>query len=79
MLKVHKHAIAEIKSAQQRVEKATEERDKLKGKLKKAQARLAAEKQRLRKNQRSWKARVDVCLANCNFASHSAYNHCGPQ
>jgi hypothetical protein len=32
-------------SAQQRVEKATEERDKLKGKLKKAQARLAAEKQ----------------------------------
>jgi hypothetical protein len=33
------------------VEKATEERDKLKGKLKKAQARLAAEKQRLRKNQ----------------------------
>jgi hypothetical protein len=33
VLKVHKHAIAEIKSAQQRVEKATEERDKLKGKL----------------------------------------------
>ena len=45
VLKSHKRAIAEIKSAQQRVEKATEERDKLKRKLKKAQARLAAGKQ----------------------------------
>ena len=51
VLKSHKHAIADIKSAQQRVRKATEERDKLKEKLKKAQARLAVEKERLRKSQ----------------------------
>ena len=51
MLKLHKDAIAEIKSAQQRVKKATEEQDKLKIKLKKAQARLAMEKDRLRKSQ----------------------------
>ena len=51
MLQSHKRAMAEIKSAQQRVAKATEERDKLKEKLKKAQARLAIEKERLRKNQ----------------------------
>ena len=43
--------MADIKSAQQRVAKATQERDKLKEKLKKAQARLAAEKERLRKSQ----------------------------
>jgi aminoglycoside phosphotransferase len=51
MLKVHKDAIAEIKSAQQRVQKAKEEHDKLKIKLKKAQSRLATEKDRLRKSQ----------------------------
>jgi len=33
VLKSHKRASAEIKSAQQRVEKATKERHKLKGKL----------------------------------------------
>ncbi len=43
--------MADIKSAQQRVAKATQERDKLKEKLKKAQARLAAEKERLRKSE----------------------------
>ena len=43
--------MSDIKSAQQRVQKATEERDKLKVKLKKAQERLAAEKERLRKSQ----------------------------
>jgi hypothetical protein len=48
MLQSHKRAMAEIKSSQQRVAKATEERDKLKEKLKKAQARLAAEKEHLR-------------------------------
>jgi hypothetical protein len=48
MLQSHKRAMADIKSSQQRVAKATEERDKLKEKLKKAQARLAAEKERLR-------------------------------
>ncbi|MGA2904836.1 MAG: hypothetical protein ABSD98_13455 [Candidatus Korobacteraceae bacterium] len=36
--------MSDIKSAQQRVRKATEECDKLKEKLKKAQARLAVEK-----------------------------------
>jgi hypothetical protein len=51
MLKVHKDAIAEIKSAQQRVKKATEEHDKLKAKLKRAHLRLAIEKDRLRKSQ----------------------------
>ena len=44
MLKTHKDAIAEIKSAQQRVTKAEEEHEKLKAKLKKAQFRLAMEK-----------------------------------
>ncbi len=48
MLQSHKRAMAEIKSSQQRVAKATEERDKLKEKLKKAQASLAAEKEHLR-------------------------------
>jgi len=51
MLKSHKRAIAGIKSAQQRVAKATEERDKQKEKLKKAEARLKAEKENLRTNQ----------------------------
>ena len=51
MLKSHKHAIGEIKSAQQRVAKATEERDKQKEKLKRAEARLMAEKENLRTNQ----------------------------
>jgi hypothetical protein len=48
MLRSHRQAMSEIKSARQRARKATEERDKLKEKLKKAQARLAAEKERLR-------------------------------
>jgi len=51
MLKVHKDAMAEIKSAQQRVKKAIEEHEKLKAKLKKAQLRLAIEKDRLKKSQ----------------------------
>jgi hypothetical protein len=51
VLKSHKRAIADIKSAQQRVRKATEERDKLKEKLKKAQVRLAIEQERLRRSQ----------------------------
>jgi len=51
MLKVHKDAIAAIKSAQQRVTKAEEEHEKLKAKLKKAQFRLAMEKARLKKSQ----------------------------
>jgi hypothetical protein len=51
VLKSHKRAIADIKSAQQRVQKATEECDKLKEKLRKAQARLTVEKDRLRKGQ----------------------------
>jgi len=51
LLKLHKDAIAEIKSAQQRVKKATEEHDKLKAKLKKAQLRLAMEQYCLRKSQ----------------------------
>ena len=51
MLKVHKDAIAEIKTAQQRVKKAKEEHDKLTIKMKKAQSRLAVEKDRLRKSQ----------------------------
>ncbi len=42
--------MSEIKSGEQRVRKAIEERDKLKEKLKKAQAQLAAEKDRLRKS-----------------------------
>jgi len=48
MLRSHKEAMSEIKSARQRTRKATEERDKLREKLKKAQARLAAEKEHLR-------------------------------
>lgn len=51
MLKLHKDAIAEIKSAQQRVNKATEEHEKLMVKLRKAKARLAIEKDRLRRSQ----------------------------
>jgi hypothetical protein len=51
MLQSHKQAMSAIKSAQQRVKKATEERDKLKEKLKKAQARLAIEKDCLRRSQ----------------------------
>ncbi len=47
MLNAHKRALAEIKSGRQRVAKAIEERNKLKEKLKKAEARLAAEKKRL--------------------------------
>ena len=48
MLRLHKQALDEIKSARQRVAKATEERDKLRTKLKKAQVRLAVEQGRLR-------------------------------
>jgi hypothetical protein len=48
MLRSHKQALNEIKSARQRVAKATEERDKLKTKLRKAQARLVVEQERLR-------------------------------
>jgi len=51
MLKLHKDAIAEIKSAQQRVKKATEEHDKLKTRLKRARLRLAMEQDCLRKSQ----------------------------
>jgi hypothetical protein len=51
VLKIHKDALAEIKSGQQRVKKATEEHEKLKVKLMKARARLAMEKDRLRKSQ----------------------------
>ena len=40
--------MSDIKSARQRAKKAAEERDKLREKLKNAQARLAAEKERLR-------------------------------
>jgi len=48
MLRSHKQALNEITSARQRVAKATEERDKLKTKLRKAQARLVVEQERLR-------------------------------
>jgi hypothetical protein len=51
MLKAHKRAMSDIKSAHQRVAKATEERDKMKAKLKKAEERLTVEKERLRKSQ----------------------------
>ena len=51
MLRSHKRALDEIKSGRQRVAKATEERDKLKAKLKKAQARLVAEQGRLKANE----------------------------
>jgi peptidoglycan hydrolase CwlO-like protein len=47
MLKTHKRAMSDIKSAHQRVKKAQEECDKLKEKLKQAQAKLATEKRRL--------------------------------
>ena len=46
MLQPHERALEEIKSGRQRVAKAKEERDKLKAKLKKAQARLIAERLR---------------------------------
>jgi len=48
MLRSHKKALDEIKSGKQRVAKATEERDKLKAKLKQAQERLLAEQIRLK-------------------------------
>ena len=51
MLKSHKRAIAGIKSAQQRVAKATEERDKQEDKLQRAEAQLKAEKENLRTHQ----------------------------
>ena len=51
MLQSHKKAIAAIKDSQQRVEKATRDRDKAKAQLKKAEARLALERERLKKSQ----------------------------
>ena len=51
MLRSHRQAMSEIKRGQQRVAKAREECDKLKEKLKKAQARLAAETQALKRSQ----------------------------
>jgi rRNA processing protein Krr1/Pno1 len=51
MLKIHKDAMGEIKSARQRVKKAIEERDKLRLKLKQAESRLAMERDRLRRSQ----------------------------
>jgi len=48
MLQSHKRALAEIKSGRQRVAKAKEECDKLKAKLRKAQARLVVEEAGLR-------------------------------
>ena len=50
MLRSHEQALNEIKSARQRVAKATEERNKLKTKfkLRKAQARPVVEQGRLR-------------------------------
>ncbi len=51
MLQSHKKAIAAIKNAQQRVEKATRERDKAKAKFREAEARLALEKQKLKKSE----------------------------
>ena len=51
MLKVHKDAIGEIKSARQRLKKAIEERDKLKLKLEQAESRLKIEKDRLRRSE----------------------------
>ena len=51
MLKLHKDALSEIKAGLQRVQKAKEERDKLRLKLKRAQSRLALEQDRLRKSQ----------------------------
>ena len=49
MLQSHKKAIAAIKNAQQRVDKAVRERDKAKGKLKEAEARLAVERSKAQK------------------------------
>jgi outer membrane protein TolC len=43
--------MAAIKNAQQRVEKALRERDKAKAQLKKAQTRLALERELLKKSQ----------------------------
>ena len=51
MLQSHKKAIGAIKNARQRVEKAIRERDKAKVQLKKVEARLALERERLRKSQ----------------------------
>lgn len=51
MLQSHKKAMAVIKDAQQRVEKAKRDRDKAKEKLKEAEARLALERARLKKGQ----------------------------
>ncbi len=51
MLQTHKKAMAAIKDARQRVEKATRERDKAKAKLKEVEARLALERDRLKKSQ----------------------------
>jgi hypothetical protein len=51
MLQSHKKAIAAIKNAQQRVEKAILDRDKATAQLKKAETRLALEKERLKKSQ----------------------------
>ena len=51
MLQTHKKAMAVIKDAQQRVEKAKRDRDKAKEKLKQAEARLTLERERLKKGQ----------------------------
>jgi hypothetical protein len=51
MLQSHKKAMSAIKNFQQRVEKATRERDKAKAQLKKAETRLALEKAQLKKSQ----------------------------
>jgi hypothetical protein len=51
MLQSHKKAISAIKDAQQRVEKATRERDKAKAKFKEAETRLALEKARLKRSE----------------------------
>ncbi|MFZ0912236.1 MAG: hypothetical protein WBQ76_16360 [Candidatus Korobacteraceae bacterium] len=51
MLQSHKKAMAAIKNAQQRVEKATRDRDKAKAQLKKAQTRLVWERELLKKSQ----------------------------
>ncbi len=51
MLQTHKKAMAAIKDARQRVEKATRERDKAKAKLKEVEARLALERDRLKRSQ----------------------------
>ena len=51
MLQSHKKAISAIKDSQQRVAKAIRDRDKAKAQLKKAQSRLALERERLKKSQ----------------------------